>query len=217
MTDVRRVMVWSGWSRLSHACVGLSVPLLLLTGWLIAESPSLQELALDLHYLGAGFLLFGLVVRVVLFIVGKEHERLSALLPANTELPAIYATFRCYMSFMRMPLPRWYAHNPLWKPLYLLIYLVLVMLAATGAALPDVSILLGFYLPEVHAFWARVMLWLAVLHIAAAVIHDYKGQSGDVSAMINGYRVFTVEHSHTSGVADDTRQYISIDSLRKGD
>ena len=71
---IKRVLVWSGWLRISHASIGLAVLLLLLTGWLIAESPSLAESALDLHYLASGFLVFGLVVRIVLMFAGMESS-----------------------------------------------------------------------------------------------------------------------------------------------
>ena len=76
---IKRVLVWSGWLRLSHACVGLAVLVLLFTGWLIAESPSLAESALELHYLVSSLLIFGLVVRILLMFAGKQHERLSGL------------------------------------------------------------------------------------------------------------------------------------------
>lgn len=202
--------------RAGHACIAVSVPVMLLTGWLIAESPSLHNLALDLHYLGAALLLFGLIVRAVVSFVGREHERLSGLVPAPTERAAIAATLRCYISLGRMPLPGWYAHNPLWKPLYLLIYLALVMLVVTGVAMPDVSIALGFYVPDVHVFWAWVLLWLTLLHIVSSILHDYRKQTADVSAMINGYRVFEVDGARDKS-SDAGHQYISIDSLRKGD
>ena len=215
MSEIRRVLVWSGWARLSHACVGLSVLLLLLTGWLIAESPSLLDLALDLHYLGSALLLFGLVVRAVMLIVGKEHERFSALLPTGTDLAAILATLRCYMSLGRLPLPRWYAHNPLWKPFYVLIYLVLAMLVASGAAMPDHSVVLGFYLPSVHAFWAQAVFWFTLLHILSTVVHDYRNQTADVSAMINGYRIFLIDSKQASKAVDSTHPSISIESIRK--
>ena len=76
---IKRVLVWSGWLRTSHASIGLAVLVLLFTGWLIAESPSLAESALELHYLASGFLIFGLVVRIVLMFSGMEHERLPGL------------------------------------------------------------------------------------------------------------------------------------------
>ena len=217
MTGVKRVLVWSGWLRTGHACLAVSVPVMLVTGLLIAQSPSLHGPALDWHYLGAALLVFGLVIRAVLLFAGREHERFSALVPSNAELPAMIGTLRCYLSFGRMPLPGWYAHNPLWKPLYLLMYLALVMLAATGAAMPDVSILLGFYVPNVHAFWAQLAFWLTLLHVASAILHDYRGRTADVSAMINGYRVFEVDGNRSSGPANSTHQVVSVDSIKKGD
>jgi Ni/Fe-hydrogenase 1 B-type cytochrome subunit len=216
MSGIKRVLIWGGWLRASHACIAFSVPVMLVTGWLIADSPSLSDLALDLHYLGAAVLLSGLIARAVLLVAGRDNERWQALVPANTELSAIVATLRCYISFGRMALPAWYAHNPLWKPLYLLTYLALVMLMATGAAMPKVSIALGFYVPDVHAFWAQVMLWLTVLHIASSILHDYKNQAADVSAMINGFRVFQVDGSRGDGPESRVHQAVSVDSIRKG-
>ena len=144
---VKRVLVWSGWLRTSHACIGLAVLVLLFTGWLIAESPSLAESALELHYLASAFLIFGLVVRVVLMFAGMEHERLPGLFPASSELYAMARTFRFYISLGKSPMPGWYAQNPLWKPVYLVIYLALIVLVISGAVMPDASLVLGFYLP----------------------------------------------------------------------
>jgi len=215
MSEIKRVLIWGGWLRASHACIAFSVPVMLVTGWLIADSPSLSDLALDLHYLGAAVLLSGLIARAVLLIAGRDNERFQALVPANKELSAIVATLRCYISFGRMALPAWYAHNPLWKSLYLLIYLALVMLLATGAAMPDVSIVLGFYVPDVHAFWAQVVLWLTVMHVASSILHDYRNQTADVSAMINGYRVFHVDGDRANVPENSLQQTVSIDSIRK--
>lgn len=213
MAGCKRVLIWSGWLRLGHAGIGLSVPLLLLSGWLIAESPSLYALALDLHYLGAAILLFGLIVRAAVLLRGKEHERLAALVPTRAELAAIAGTLRCYISMGRLPLPAWYAHNPLWKPLYLLIYLALALLAATGAAMQDTPVIYGFYLPSVHLFWAQVTLWLTVLHIGAVILHEYKNQTADISAMVNGHRVFLVDTAGSGTGSSDARQYVSLDSI----
>ncbi len=213
----KRVLVWSGWLRLSHASIGLAVLVLLFTGWLIAESPSLADSALDLHYLASSFLIFGLVVRIVLFFAGKEHERLSALFPASTELTPMVKTLRFYISLGKSPLPGWYSHNALWKPVYLIIYLALIILAITGATMPDDSIVLGFYLPSVHAFWADVMLWFTGIHIASVIMHDYRSQTTDISAMINGYRLLFIESGRSDSNADRQIQVITLDSLKKRD
>ena len=212
---IRRVRVWSGWLRLSHACIGLAVLVLLLTGWLIAESPSLAETALELHYLASSFLIFGLLVRIVLMFAGRENESLSALIPAGTELNAMVGTFRFYISLGKSSLPGWYAQNPLWKPVYLVIYLALIVLVVSGALIPDVSLLLGFYLPSVHMFWAQLIFWLVVLHIGSVVMHDYKSQTTDISAMVNGYRLFLIESNRQGPVSAEMVQHVSIDSLKK--
>jgi Ni/Fe-hydrogenase 1 B-type cytochrome subunit len=214
---IKRVLVWSGWLRLSHASIGLATLALLMTGWLIAESPSLAESALGLHYLASSLLIFGLVVRIVLLLAGKEHERLPGLFPASSELTAIAKTLRFYISLGRSPMPGWYAQNPLWKPLYLVIYLALIILAITGAAMPDTSIALGFYLPSVHTFWAQLVLWFTVLHIASVFMHDYRNQTTDISAMVNGYRLFLIEGSQAGPGADEAIQIISLDSLKRRD
>lgn len=212
---IKRVLVWSGWLRISHASVGLAVLMLLFTGGLIAESPSLAESALDLHYLASSFLIFGLVIRIMLMFAGKEHERLSGLFPASSELNAMAKTFRFYVSLGKSPMPGWYAQNPLWKPVYLVIYPALIVLVITGALMPDVSLILGFYLPSVHMFWAQLMLWLAVLHMGSVIMHDYKNQTTDISAMVNGYRLFLIESNRGGSISEQVVQHISIDSLKK--
>jgi Ni/Fe-hydrogenase 1 B-type cytochrome subunit len=212
---IKRVPVWSGWLRLSHACVGLAALVLLFTGWLIAESPSLAGSALDLHYLASGFLIFGLVVRIVLMFAGKEHERLPGLFPASSELYAMAKTLRFYISLGKSPMPGWYAQNPLWKPVYLVIYIALIVLVITGAVMPEISLMLGFYLPSVHTFWAQLVFWFTVLHISSVVMHDYSNKTADISAMVNGYRLFLIDSNKAGSVTEKTLQRISIDSLKK--
>ena len=214
---VKRVLVWSGWLRASHASIGFAVIVLLLTGWLIAQSPSLAEAAVDIHYLASAVLALGMIIRAVLLFTGKAHERLPALFPAGVELAAMAATVRCYASFFRASLPGWYAHNPLWKPLYLLMYLALVIMVITGVMMPETSIRLGFYMPSVHTFWAQVLLWLSALHVISVIVHDYRKKTADISAMVNGYRLFLTDNNRTGAAIDESVQLISPDSLNRRD
>lgn len=195
--------------------IGFATLALLFSGWLIAESPSLLQPALFQHNVAAGFLVFGLVVRVVVFVTGSEHERLFSLFPAGSELAAMGQTIKFYIRLGRSSMPGWYAQNPLWKPVYLVIYLALAMLAMTGVLMPDASILLGFYLPSVHVFWAQVIFWFTMLHIASVIMHDYRNKTTDISAMVNGYRLFIVENRKNNPDADNTVQVISLDSMKK--
>lgn len=215
ITKIRRVLVWSAWLRLSHACTAFSTLALLFTGWLLVSSPSQAELAQDVHYIAASFLVFGLIIRGILMFAGKPHERLSSLFPASSELAAMVKAFRFYLSLGRSPMPGWFAQNPLWKPVYLVFYLALIVLAMTGAMMPDTPQLLGFYPPSVHAFWAQVVLWLSLLHIVSVIMHDYKNQTADISAIVNGYRLFIIDSHQTGPFSSEKNQIVSAESLKK--
>ena len=213
--EYSRVLVWSAWLRLSHWALGAATLVLLLTGWLIAESPSLAESALELHYLAAGFLVCGVLGRIALMFVGRDNERLGALIPTASEFQVMTETLRFYISLGKTPLPRWYAQNPLWKPLYLAIYPVLLVQIASGAVMQSQPVMYGFYLPSVHSFWAQVMLWICLLHIAAVALHDARGKSADCSAMLSGFRLFTVDRGRPEGSDGEPVQFVSLDKLKR--
>ncbi|MGB5398306.1 MAG: cytochrome b/b6 domain-containing protein [Gammaproteobacteria bacterium] len=214
--EFKRVLIWSGWWRLSHAAIGLSVCALLATGGLIAQSPSLAASALDVHYLAAAVLSFGLIVRISLMLFSaKPHERLAGMVPTAAEFSAMGKTLLFYLTLGKAGLPRWYAHNPLWKPGYLLLYPVLVLLVLSGSAMSSTDIVLGFYLPSVHGFWAQFVLWFSVLHILSVCVHDFSNKTADVSAVINGYRLYLMDRSAARFVPEPGVQRVSLDAFSK--
>ena len=198
MTEIRRVLIWSGWLRLSHWSIALSTLVLMLTGWLIAHSPLVALQALEYHYMAVSVLIFGLLLRVLMFIRGQQHERLSALFPDASEIRPIKQTLLFYLSLAKQPLPDWYAHNPFWKLLYVLLYLVLAIILFSGVFMEKYPVVMGFYLPSVHEFWANIVFFFVSFHLVTLFAHDYFGKTTDISAMINGYRLFEVERSGTS-------------------
>jgi len=200
--EFKRVLVWRGWLRLSHWSIAAAVLVAGVTGWQLGAGVPVSAALMDVHYYAASLLAFGLALRLVLMFVGREHERLGGLLPNAGEWRAAGAMLRFYLSAGKAPLPRWYAQNPLWKPIYLLVYVVLALQVLTGSLMQDYPIVLRFYLPAVHAFWAQALFWFSVLHIAAVALHDLKGKTADVSAMINGYRLFFIDRSRLP-VADE--------------
>jgi Ni/Fe-hydrogenase 1 B-type cytochrome subunit len=215
MAEIRRILIWSGWLRASHWAIALSTLVLLATGWLIGHSPMQADIALEYHYLAVSLLVFGLALRIVIFFRGKEHERLPALFPQAGELRQIKQVLLFYLSLGKRPLPHWYAHNPLWKVIYVLWYLALLLLIISGVLMTDKPVMLGFYLPSVHEFWAGMVLWATGLHILSQFAHDYYAKTSDVSAMINGYRVFEVENHGTQAPAGPPVVLQSMDSLIK--
>lgn len=210
---LQRKLIWPGWFRLAHALIAISTLMLLATGYLIQHSPVLGQNATDLHHYAAGFLLIGIMIRFYFMVSGKPQERLQALLPKSADWQATWETLRFYLLLGKTPLPRWYAHNPLWKPLYLLIYLILLIQLISGILMQQQDVLFGFYLPSVHAYWASFVLWWVVLHLICSVWHDYASGTGDVSAMIHGYRLYIVDPVKPAD--NSTSGSISIDALRK--
>ena len=216
MAEIRRILIWSGWLRLSHWALALSTLVLLISGWLIANSPLQATQALEYHYLATSVLIFGLVLRIAIFVRGKPHEKLAALFPQPGEFSGIKQTTMFYLSMARRPLPHWYAHNPLWKMVYVFVYVILLLLLFSGTMMDSRELVLGFYLPGVHAFWADFIAWFVLLHVIALFVHDYFGKTTDMSAMVNGFRLFEVD-SGTGDTAKGTPVVVqSMDSLLKG-
>ncbi len=194
-------MIWGGWLRVSHLAVGLSTLVLIATGWLLEMAPSLQADAADFHYYAASVLIFGLVLRLLLAFSGSPVEAFSALIPRAGEWRTMRDTLVFYLSLARAPLPRWYAHNPLWKPVYLVLYLCLLILILTGWLRDSQDLLWGWYLPSMHAMFASVVAWLALLHVLGVILHDYRGDAADISGIVNGYRYFVIDNQQIKGSA----------------
>lgn len=194
MTEqIRRVAVWSVWIRLAHWSLAIATLLLMATGWLIANSPAVAEPAADIHYLGAGLLVFALALRVFLGLFGRGAERFEFMLPRASEWAAVRASLWFYLSLGRAPLPNWYAHNPLWKPVYLLLLVLLPLAALSGWLMPEIPVVGRLYLPRAHAWLANAVTVITVAHLFSVVLQDAKGHGADVSAMLNGHRYFRVD------------------------
>ncbi len=190
---IERVPVWSGWLRLSHLATGVATLVLLATGWLLQGAPSLTAVAREYHDIAAAILIFGLVVRASRMLLGRPVERPGRLLPSGSEWAAARSTLASYLTLGKLPLPRWYVHNPFWKPLYLGLYLLLLVLVLSGWLRTGRDFFVGLYLPDVHVMFASLVGWWTLLHVLAVVFHDYKGDATDASSIINGRRQFVVD------------------------
>jgi Ni/Fe-hydrogenase 1 B-type cytochrome subunit len=194
MTEqIRRVAVWSGWLRLVHGALAISTLVLLTTGWLVAKSPMLATAAAEIHYLGSSVLIAALALRVFLGFFGKGSERFEHMLPRQSEFKAMRASLLFYLSLGKAPLPGWFAHNPLWKPVYLLLFVSLVLLVVTGWLMPEKPVIGLFYLPRVHVWLANAVAVMTAAHLFSVVLQDMRGKTADISAMLNGHRFFSVE------------------------
>jgi len=173
--------------------MAIAVLLLAMTGWLMQVAPSVAIAASDYHYLVAVLLTVGLLLRIWLLFYDKGTGHWSKLIPEVRDRRMFKEMLLFYASFGKRPQPKWYAHNPLWKLVYVFVFIVLLLLILTGAARDDFPVVFGFFLPDIHGFLATTILGFVVLHIAAVVLHDYKGDASDVSSMINGHRIFVAD------------------------
>lgn len=191
---LQRRLVWSKPLRICHWSLALATLTLLLTGWLVRWAPERAEQVRDYHFIAAALLIAALLARVWLLFAGKGTARIDQLLPDRHRLGQAWQVLRSYLTLGKIPLPKWYAHNPLWAPLYLLLFLVLTLQAGTGLALlNDITLLGGVSLRGLHGWGFGFLLVFTLLHLVASFFHDAKGGGDDVSAMINGQRLFTIE------------------------
>lgn len=190
---IQRVLVWSPLLRLTHWVMAISVFALLLTGWLFDYSAELYQGLLDYHYIAGYCLIAALLIRLPLLFLGKGSEHIRDLWPRGEQRRAAAATLRFYLSGGRAPLPRWYAHNPLWGPLYLALFVALSICSLTGLTYDAAPSLGTLSAAELHRSAAIGVAVLVIAHLVAVVLHDLRGTASDVSAMINGHRIFLVE------------------------
>jgi Ni/Fe-hydrogenase 1 B-type cytochrome subunit len=202
--NVRRVAVWSARLRASHWLMAASTIVLLLTGWLMGRASELVDIALDCHYLAGYILIMAIALRLWLLCFGSGAEGWRDLLPKAGNARDAAVMLRFYMSLGRSSLPRWYAHNPLWGPIYLVWLALLAAQAVAGLALQSTR-LDALMLEDLHGLGARAIAVITVAHIIAVILQDMRGEGSDVSAMISGYRIFPI-HQPPPFQPPDTRR-----------
>ena len=209
--QIQRRPVWGGWLRLAHWSMALSVCVLLATGWLLEYTVGVSDAALDYHYISGAILAMSLLLRLGLLLLDKSTGQWRALLPRRSYLKIMGETLRFYLSLAKMPLPKWYAHTPLWAPVYALTFVVLFTLALSGFFMTRHPVIAGFYLPGIHSFCSTFIWFFVILHLISVFLHDLKGTGSYISAMISGYRIFVMEKPQQA--VEGAIQSVSLDSI----
>lgn len=170
-----------------------SVIALMITAWLMSWAPTLTQAASDYHYIFGALLALSIIARAWLLLTDRDVGGWRALVPSSTSMQKSLEMLKFYLSFGAAPLPNWYAHNPLWMPVYALVFICLAAMAISGMLMTTQPLVLGIYLPSFHKALAGVIGIFSLAHVAAVVFHDSRGKHADISGMLNGYRVFEVE------------------------
>ena len=212
--DIQRISVWSRALRIAHWVMAVAVVVLIATGWRMGSDSLPSPTLLDDHYLAAAFLIPALLLRLYLLFFGAGTDHISDCEPDMNRLRSAATVLKYYFSLGRSPLPNWYAHNPLWGPLYLLLFLFLLMQILSGALQQSHPYLGMVNLHDLHIIGAYVITGFTVLHILAVFVHDLGGSGSDISAMINGHRIFILKKPVTTQQSGDV-QSVSLDELRR--
>lgn len=211
---LQRKLVWPGKLRLAHWGIAISVLALIITAWLLEWAPTVAQAASDYHYIFGALLTVSLIGRGWLLLMDKTVGGWKALLPTSTSIQKSLEMLRFYFSFGNTPLPGWYAHNPLWLPVYAVVILSLATMAATGMIMGSSPIVLGIYLPALHEGLAGFITLFTFAHIAAVIFHDVRGKQSDVSGILNGYRIFEMEGLDV-GPGEKKLSQISVAEVKK--
>jgi Ni/Fe-hydrogenase 1 B-type cytochrome subunit len=192
MTDpIRYVQIWSGWLRLAHWLIACGVLFELFSAWTLALGAVDAAFWRDWHVMVGQALATALLLRLLLlFVPGSSHWR--ALLPGRSQWPAMLQMLKFYLSLARAPLPAWFAHNPLWAPLYLLVLLVLGGELLSGFLHQQPGTWFGQSHADLHAILGQLLAAFSLLHVLAAALHDWKGDGALISALFSGKRYFHV-------------------------
>jgi Ni/Fe-hydrogenase 1 B-type cytochrome subunit len=211
---VSHVLVWSRWLRIAHWTLALSTLGLITTGWLMSIDLAIASAAGELHYLLSGVFLPALLLRFYLLFFGKGTDLLTDCEPNLHRLNQAWQVVRFYLTLGKAPLPKWYSHNPLWGPIYIALFFVLTLTTLSGLMLLNDLHLLGpVSMLDLHQLSYQIILIFTLLHLPAVFTHDLSSKSGDISAMVNGFRAFDVGESEPG--ASGNSQAVSLDALMK--
>ena len=207
---VSYVLVWSRWLRLAHWTLAISTLGLIATGWLMSEATLPDETAGDLHYLLGGVLIPALLLRLYLLFFGKGTDHLSDCEPNRHRLIQAWHVIRFYLTLGKAPLPKWYSHNPLWGPIYIVLFFVLALITLSGLMLLNDGYFFGSISTlGLHRLCYLFILIFTLLHLPAVFSHDLSSKRCDNSAMVNGFRVFE------TGRQTEASQIVTLESLAK--
>lgn len=212
--DIQRIPVWSRALRIAHWVMAVAVVVLIVTGWRMEGDLLPAPTLLDDHFLAAAFLIPAFLLRLYLLFFGTGTDHISDCEPDMNRLRSAVAVLKYYFSLGRSPLPNWYAHNPLWGPLYLLLFVFLLMQILSGTLQQSHPFLGMVNLHDVHTIGAYVITVFTVLHILAVFVHDLGGSGSDISAMINGHRIFLLKKPLAAQQSGDV-QSVPLDKLRR--
>ncbi len=207
-----RVYIWEFPVRVIHWVLFFAIIILSVTGFYIGHpfigvpGPANQHFVMGtvraIHLYTAIFFSVAVLVRIYWFFAGNRYARLRDFIPLF-RLRAFWRTF-LYYCFLK-PHPEVYpGHDALAASSYGFIFLVYLVLMATGLALYTAIASIAspfqvfdFFVPLfgglqiarlIHHICMYVVLIFAVIHIYSVILWSMIEDSGEINSIFNGYK-----------------------------
>jgi Ni/Fe-hydrogenase 1 B-type cytochrome subunit len=211
---LERVYVWELPVRLTHWVLFFSILVLAGTGYYIghpfidvpgpAKDHFVMGLAITIHIYAAIFFTLAVVARLYWFFAGNGYARMSQFIPLSKErLRSLWRTFLYYLFIRHEPID-YAGHNALAASTYLMIFVVYLLMIATGLALYAVNMSIGSPmrifehlaplfggLPMarlIHHIGMWIILIFAVVHIYFVLLSSLIEHVGTFDSIFSGYK-----------------------------
>lgn len=176
--------------------------------------PILAMDARDIHFFLSGLLLPALLLRFYLLFFGKDTDHLTDCEPNLHKLNQAKEVLRFYLTLGKAPLPRWFSHNPLWGPIYLLLFVFLTISCLSGVLLvQEITFIFNISNHDLHSISHYLISLFVLLHLPAVFSHDLSNKNSDISGMVSGYKIFHIEKTGHTG--NEHIHTVSLDELLK--
>jgi Ni/Fe-hydrogenase 1 B-type cytochrome subunit len=153
--------------------MGISCLGLIGSGYLISIQAIPITTMQDIHYLFGALLLPGFLIRIYLLLFGKGTDHISDCEPDIHRLTQAWQVAKFYLTLGKAPLPNWFSHNPLWGPIYIGLFFILLLSIVSGyALLNDMQFIFGVVMVDLHQLTYVIIAWFSLLHIVAVFVHD---------------------------------------------
>lgn len=214
---IRCVPIWSPWVRATHWLMAAGVIFQYLSAQAIAWGASDYDFWREWHIITGEFVLLLVVGRVILAFMLPAAASWRAFLPDAAQWQGIKQTLLFYVTLGHVPLLNWFAHNPLWRLLYPIMFILMLGLGLSGLWYNDANPLAGLWLHQWHTLFASVLGWLVIGHLIAVIAHDIASKNAGISGMLNGVRYFHIEEKPAARDKNSKAPpvYIAVEKIKR--
>ncbi len=221
---LERVYVWEVPVRVTHWLIFFTILILSATGYYIgnpfisvpgeARDHFVMGTVRVIHFYAAIVFTLAVLVRIYWFILGNKYARWSEFIPASgRRLRSLVRTF-LYYSFLRRDPDDYPGHNALAGASYAIIFLVYLVVIATGLSLytvyaPERSPMqfFGFLIPLfgglqvarlIHHLCMWVVLIFAVVHLYFVLLSSIVEHVGTFDSIFSGFKFMPTKKADAS-------------------